>query len=400
MKKLRLLSLAAALCLPNFASAQQSAVKVKLGVLTDMTSIFASWAGEGSVVATRMAVEDFLKASPNSGIDVEVVSADFQLKPDIAVGITKKWLSEGLTALVDVPLSSAALATNSLLRNSSAAALYTGPLHDDLTTKECSPNSVHWTHDTSSLTRSSTQAIANDGDKSWFLIRQDAIGAELQANIITSVLNEVGGEVIKTVVTPSGNADFSSALLQAQASRAKVIGLVQGGADMVNAIKQANEYALVPNQRLMMSFATLQDTKATGLSMAQGLLATEAFYWNADDEKRTFAKRFAERNKGVYPSAAHAGAYSAVTHYLKAVKSLKKTEGKEVIAKMKEIPVTDPLLGPGNVRTDGRMVHDLYLLQVNTPEDSTEPWDVYKVLRKIPGDEAFRPMSKECSLVS
>ncbi|MBP0590464.1 ABC transporter substrate-binding protein [Paraburkholderia sp. LEh10] len=391
--------ISATLLVPIKAAAQTAPLKVKIGVLTDMTSIFAAWSGKGSVVATQLAVDDFKSANPRSNLDISVVSADFQLQPDLAVAITKKWIDDGVTAIVDVPLSAAALAVNSAIRGTSVVGLLSGPRHDDLTTKECSPNSVQWTYDSSAITRSTTTAVVKGGGKRWFIIRQDALGAKVQEAIVRTQLDATGGQVLGSVSMPSGSADYSSALLQAQSSRAEVVSLVLGGTDLVNAIKQSNEYAIQPQQKITILSSSVQDIKAIGLPLAQGLVTTEAFYWNADDRTRSFSQRFAKAAGGGMPSDVQAGAYSATYHYLKAVLAARSTNAPNVVSKMKELPVSDTAMEDGKVRPDGRMVHDLYLLQVKAPSESKGPWDVYKILRKIPGDEAFRPMSKQCSLV-
>lgn len=373
---------------------------VRVGVLTDMNGPYSAWSGRGSVTAAELALEDFRRIRPNFSSKVELVSADFQLKPDLALGIARKWLDEGVNAIADVPHSTSALALNGMLRGSKAAFLISGAQHDDLTTKECSPNSVQWTFDTASLVRPMVTALTRVGQKNWFFITVDFAGGKGIEDLSRTLLQEAGGSVMGSVRNPIGAPDFSSYLLQAQASKAQVVALVQGGSDTVNAMKQADEFGIAKGgQKIAVPFLQITDVQGMGLPLARGLVFTEAFYWDADDAKRAFARRFAERNSGRMPTAVQAGAYSAVLNYLLAVDAAATVDGPTVIAKMKELPVVDAVMGPGKVRADGRMVHDMFLVEAKQPGESKAPWDLYRVVRRIPGDEAYRPLSKACSLV-
>ncbi|MBP0590459.1 ABC transporter substrate-binding protein [Paraburkholderia sp. LEh10] len=387
------------LLIPAAAIAQIANNTVRIGVLTDMSSSYAPWTGRGSVIATEMAVEDF-KQGRSVPFKIEVRSADFQLKPDLAVSLSKKWLDDGVNAIVDVPQGSAALAVNSLLKGSNAAALLSGTAHDDLTTKECSPNTAQWTYDLTSLNRATIGQMVKTGSKTWFFITVDYTSGKKSEEVSRDIVSRSGGKTVGSVKEPIGTTDFSSFLLQAQSSGADAIAFITGGADIIAALKQAQEFGMASSkQKLVLTFPMLQDIKAIGLDIAQRLTFTEAFYWDADEGKRDFAKRFAARNGGNYPSSAQAGAYSTVLHYLKAVEATRSSDGKTVISKMKQLPVNDPLFGPGILREDGRMVHDMYFVEVKKPAESKSTWDLYKVISKIPGDIAFRPPSKECNLV-
>lgn len=372
---------------------------VKIGVLSDFTGPYAAWGAEGSVLAAEMAVEDFTKTNPDFPYEIEVISADFGLKADNAVAIAQKWEAEGVNAIIDIPHSPSALAVNAVVRGSETALLISGSAHNDLTTTECSPNMVHWTYDQQSLTKP-TAHVMSEGGKSWFFITVDAAGGVAVENSAREIIDAAGGETLGSIKTPPNNSDFSSALLMAQASQADIIAIAQGGSDTVNAVKQAQEFGIGQDgQKLVLLFVIITDIEAMGLATAQGLNFTEAFYWDSNDGTRDFSKRFAERYNGKVPTSVQAGAYSVVTHYLKGVQAASSTSGPVVIAKMKEIPVSDIAFGEGKLRVDGRMVHDHVLVEVKSPDKSTGPWDFYKIVRHIPGDEAFRPMSTECPLV-
>lgn len=388
---------AATLC--AIAQAQVAGGTVKIGVLSDFTGPYSGWGAKGAVVAAEMAVEDFKKTRPSLPYKIEVVSADFGLKADQAVSITKKWMGEGVNAIVDVPHSPSALAVNSLVRGSAVAFLVSGSAHNDLTTKECSPNMVHWTYDQNAIGKPTVAAMSKGG-KGWYFITVDAAGGKSLEDSAREVVLASGGKVAGAVKTPPNNADFSSHLLQAQASKADVVAILQGGSDTINAVKQAQEFGIgKADQKLVILWGIITDIQAMGLQTAQGVIFTEAFYWDQDDSARAFAGRFSERYGGKMPTSVQAGAYSAVSHYLKAVHAANSSNGPTVIAKMKELPVSDQAFGSSKLREDGRLVHDLVLVEVKKPSESKGPWDLYKIIRKIPGDEAFRPVSKECPLV-
>jgi branched-chain amino acid transport system substrate-binding protein len=375
---------------------------VKIGVMNDMSGTYADLAGPGSVVAAQMAIEDFGAAA--KGLKVEVVSADHQNKPDVGSNVVRQWIDrDQVDVIVDVPTSSVALAVNQIVKDKNKVFLVSGAAASDLTGKACTPNTIHWTYDTWALANGTGNAIVKTGGKTWFFLTADyAFGHALERDT-AAVVEANGGKVLGKVRHPFPATDFSSFLLQAQASKAQVIGLANAGADTTNAIKQAAEFGIVRGgQSLAALLIFLTDIKALGLPTAQGLVFTEAWYWDQTDANRTFAKKFAERNKGVYPSMIHAGVYSAVTHYLKAIHELKSDgDGKAVVAKMKSMPTDDPLFGKGSVRADGRKIHPMYLFEVKKPAESKGPWDLYKLRATIPADEAFRPMKDGgCPLVS
>ena len=380
------------------ASAQSGTVKI--GVLTDMQSGFSAWSGKGSVLAAQMAAEDFQKTAGPLPFKVEVVSADHQNKADTASAQTKKWLSEGVNAVVDVPNSAAALAVNFALKDSEAAFLVSGGGHDALTAKECSPNTVHWTFDLWSLAKNTTTVAVERGGNTWYFITADYAGGIGLEKVATEFLTAAGGKVVGSTRPALGTTDYSSFLLQAQSSKAKVVGLAMGGADFVNAVKGAGEFGITDGGQKLVALAVfITDIHGLGLKAAKGLIFTTAFYWDMDDGKRAWSKRFADRNGGQYPSDVQAGVYSSVMHYLKAVKASGTMSGPKVVAKMKEIPIDDPLFGKGQIRADGRAIHNMYVVEVKKPEESKGPWDYLKVLQTIPPDKAFRPMSTDCPLV-
>jgi branched-chain amino acid transport system substrate-binding protein len=383
------------------AQAQISDGVVKIGVMNDMSGTYADLSGPGSVVAAQMAAEDFGAAA--KGLKVEIVGADHQNKPDIGSNIVRQWIDrDQVDVIVDVPTSSVALAVNQIVRDKNKVFLVSGAASSDLTGKACSPNTIHWTYDTWSLANGTGNAIVKTGGKTWFFLTADyAFGHALERDT-AAVVEKNGGKVVGRVRHPFPATDFSSFLLQAQASKAQIIGLANAGADTTNAIKQAAEFGIVRGgQSLAALLIFLTDIKALGLPTAQGLVFTEAWYWDQTDANRAFAKKFAERNRGVYPSMVHAGVYSAVTHYLKAVSELKSdADGKAVVAKMKATGTDDPLFGKGAIRADGRKIHPMYLFEVKKPAESKGPWDLYKLRATIPAEEAFRPMAEGgCPLV-
>ena len=395
------LAIGAAIGFTGAANAQISDNVIKIGVLSDMSSLYTDLAGAGSVVAAKMAVED--SGIEKRGYKVEIVSADHQNKPDVGSGIARQWYdTDKVDVIVDVPNSGVALAVNQITKEKGKAFLASGPGTSDLSGKACSPNTIHWAYDTWMLANGTGTAITKAGGDTWFFITADyAFGAALERDTTAAVIKN-GGKVVGGVKAPLNNQDFSSFLLQAQASKAKIIGLANAGGDTTNSIKQAAEFGITKGgQKLAGLLVFLTDIHALGLPTAQGLTFTETFYWDMNDQTRAFAKRFQALDKGIYPTMVHAGVYSSLLHYFKAVEALKSDDGTKVIAKMKEMPTDDPLFGKGTVRADGRKIHPAYLVQVKTPAESKYPWDYYKIIATIPGDQAFRPIDQgDCSLVA
>ena len=385
---------------PAMARAQISDGVIKIGVLNDQSGLYADLAGQGSVVAARMAVEDY--GADKKGMKVDVVFADHQNKADVGSAIARQWYDvDKVDLIVDVPNSGVALAVSQITRDKGKAFIVSSAATSDLTGKACSPNTIHWTYDTWALANGTANALVKQGADSWFFITADyAFGHALERDVEAVVLKN-GGKVLGKVRHPLNTQDFSSFLLQAQASKAKVIGLANAGGDTTNAIKQGAEFGIVKGgQNFAGLLVFLTDVHALGLQTAQGLVFTETFYWDLNDRTRAFAKRFAERNRGIHPTMIHAGVYAGVTHYLKAVEALKSDDGTKVIAKMKEIPTDDPLFGKGTIRVDGRKIHPAYLVEVKKPSESKAPWDYYKIRATIPADQAFRPLDQgECPLV-
>jgi len=382
------------------AQAQISDNMIKIGVLSDMSSLYTDLAGAGSVAAARMAVED--SGIEKRGYKVEIVSADHQNKPDVGSGIARQWYDvDKVDVIVDVPNSGVALAVNQITRDKGKVFLANGPASSDLTGKACSPNTVHWTYDTWMLANGTGSAIVKSGGDTWFFLTADyAFGLALERDTEAVVLKN-GGKVLGKVRHPLNTQDFSSFLLQAQASKAKIIGLANAGGDTTNSIKGAAEFGIVKGgQNLAGLLVFLTDIHGLGLATAQGLIVTNTFYWDTNDQTRAFAKRFAAVDKGIYPTMVHAGVYASLLHYLKAVEALKSDDGTKVVAKMKEMPTDDPLFGKGTIRVDGRKIHQAYLMEVKKPSESKYPWDYYKVRATIPADQAFRPLADGgCSLV-
>jgi len=392
MAVLRNVTAAAALAFAaSAAHAQVSDGVIKIGVLNDQSSLYADLAGQGSVIAARMAVEDF--GAAKKGMKVEIVSADHQNKPDVGSAIARQWYDvDKVDAIFDVPNSGVALAVNQITRDKGKALIVSGAATADLTGKACSPNTVHWTYDTWMLANGTGNAIVKTGGDTWFFLTADyAFGHALERDTEAVVL-KAGGKVLGKVRHPLNTQDFSSFLLQAQSSKAKIIGLANAGGDTTNAIKQAAEFGIVKGgQNLAGLLVFITDVHALGLNNAQGLILTESFYWDYNEQTRAFAKRFAAADRGVHPTMVHAGVYAGVLHYLKAVQALKSDDGAKVIQKMKEIPTDDPLFGQGRIRQDGRKVHPAYLLEVKKPSESKYPWDYYKIRATIAAEQAFRP---------
>jgi len=387
--------------LSGTAAAQISDGVVKIGVLNDMSGLYADIAGPGSAVAARMAVEDFQKTS-KAGLKVEVVSADHQNKPDVGSNVARQWYDvDKVDAIFDVPTSSVALAVAQITKDKGKAFLVSGAATSDLTGKACNANTIHWTYDTWMLANGTGNAIVKTGGDTWFFLTADyAFGHALERDTEAAVVRG-GGKVLGKVRHPFPGTDFSSFLLQAQQSKAKIIGLANAGGDTINSIKQAAEFGIVKGgQNLAGLLVFITDVHALGLPTAQGLIFTETFYWDLNDQTRAWSKRFAAANGNKYPSMVQAGVYSSVLHYLKAIEAAKTDDGTKVIAQMKAMPTDDPLFGKGSVRADGRKIHPAYLVEVKKPAESKGPYDYYKIRATIPADQAFRPMDQgDCPLV-
>jgi branched-chain amino acid transport system substrate-binding protein len=382
------------------AYAQISDGVIKIGVMSDMSSLYADIGGPGSVAAARMAVEDF--GAAKKGMKVEIVSADHQNKADVGSAVARQWYDvDKVDAIFDVPNSGVALAINQLTRDKGKAFINSGAASSDLTGKACSPNTVHWTYDTWMLANGTGGAIVKTGGDTWFFITADyAFGHALERDTEAVILKN-GGKVLGKVRAPINTQDFSSFLLQAQGSKAKIIGLANAGGDTVNSIKQAAEFGIVKGgQNLAGLLVFISDIHGLGLNTAQGLIFTETFYWDLNDQTRAFSKRLAAANNGKAATMVQAGVYAGVLHYLKAVEAAKTDDGTKVVAKMKELPTDDPLFGKGRIRADGRKLHPAYLVEVKKPSESKGPYDYYKVRATIPADQAFRPEKDGgCNLV-
>jgi branched-chain amino acid transport system substrate-binding protein len=381
------------------ATAQISNDVVKIGVLSDMSSLYSDATGAGSLTAAQMAAADF--GSQVKGKPIEVIGGDHQNKPDIGSSLARDWYDTGkVDAIIDVPTSSVALAVQQITKEKDRVLILSGAGSSDLTGPACSPNGIHWTYDTYALSQVAGKAMVARGEDSWFFITADyAFGHALERDTV-KVVKDAGGKVIGAVRAPLNTQDFSSFLVQAQASKAKVVGLANAGGDTQNAIKQAAEFGLQKGgQKLVALLFQITDAKSLGLEAAQGMLITEGFYWDMSDEARAFANRFMAK-AGHMPTMIQAGVYSAVMHYLKAIDAAGTDEAKPVIAKMKATPVNDFFAKNGRIREDGRMVHDMYLMQVKSPAASKAPWDVYQLLATVPGDQAYRPLEEGgCPLV-
>jgi branched-chain amino acid transport system substrate-binding protein len=376
---------------------------VKIGVLSDMSSLYADIGGPGSVEAAKMAVADFDPS--RHGMKVDVVTGDHLNKPDVGSNIARQWYDlDHVDAIVDVPNSAVALAVSGVTRLKNKAFLVSGAADSDLTDKQCSPNTVHWTYDTWSLAHGTGNAIVKNGGRTWFFITADYAFGHALARDTAAVVTAAGGQVLGDVRVPLNTPDFSSYLLQAQASKAQVIGLANAGGDTINSVKQAAEFGIVQGgQRLAGLLVFISDVHALGLRTAQGLTLTTAFYWDLNDKTRAFAQRFAERTGGKYPTMVQAGVYSSVLHYLEAVQKVgSPADGAKVVEAMKGTRYDDPLFGPTQVRIDGRAMHAMYLVEVKSTAESKAPYDYFKVLSTIPANEAFRPLAQErgvCPLV-
>ena len=376
---------------------------VKIGVLTDLSSLYADLGGPGSTLAAQMAVED--SGLTKKGWTIDVTSGDHQNKPDIGVGIARKWFDEDkVDVIADVPNSGVALAVAAVVKEKNGVYLNSGAATSDLTGRACTPNTVHWTYDTYTLANGTGKAVVKAGGDTWFFITADyAFGHALQRDT-SAVVEANGGKILGSVNVPLNTPDFSSFVLQAQASGAKIIGLANAGGDTTNSIKQAHEYGIAGGgQKLAALLLFISDVNALGLEIAQGLQFTETFYWDMNDGTRAFSKRFVERMKNhAEPTMVQAGVYASLIHYFKALEALggNPHDGAKVVAKMKEMPTDDPLFGKGMIRIDGRTIHPAYLFQVKSPAESKYPWDYYKLIATIPAEEAFRPLAEsQCPLV-
>jgi branched-chain amino acid transport system substrate-binding protein len=367
---------------------------LRIGVLNDMSSVYSDFQGAGSVLAAQMAAEEFAKTSKRK---VEILSGDHQNKPDIGANIARRWLDvEGVDMIADMPNSAVALAVGDIVREKNKVAIGSGAGTAALTGARCSPNFVHWTYDTWAFGHGTARGVLGQGGKTWFFITADyAFGQDLEKQASDEV-NASGGKVLGAVRHPIGTSDFSSFLLQAQASRADVIALANAGGDTTNTIKQANDFKIGGKQKIVALIFDLQSVPALGLQTAQGLQAINAWYWDLNDETRAWSKRYQERHpKKMMPNHMQAGVYSATLHYLKAVeKAGGPTNGAAVVDAMKSTPTDDVLYGKGIIRADGRKIHPLYLLQVKTPAESKSDWDVFKIVETIPADKAFRPLNE------
>ena len=400
MKIARVALIAAAVFAAPAAYAED--LNVKIGVMSDMSGLYADLGGPGSVAAAKLAVEDFNPAA--HGMKVDVVTGDMQNKPDVGSNLARQWYDvDHVDMIVDVPNSGVALAINEVAREKNKVFIVSGAASSDLTGAKCSPDTIHWTYDTWMLANGTGKALVKSGGDTWFFLTADyAFGHALERDT-TAVVLANGGKVLGSVSHPLNTSDFSSFLLQAQASKAKVIGLANAGGDTINSIKQGAEFGITSGgQQFAGLLVFISDVNSLGLKTAQGLVMTETWYWDMTDANRAWTKRWQAQMPGKWPTMVHAGVYSAVTHYLKAVAALKSTaDGKTVVAKMKDIPTDDPLFGKGTIRADGRKIHPAYLFEVKKPEESKYAGDYYKLRATIPADEAFRPLKDgNCPLVT
>ncbi len=373
------------------AAQQSNDLPLKIGVLTDFSSVYSDIGGAGNVEATKMAIEEF--GGQMFGKPIEMISADAQNKADVAGALTRKWYgNENVDMIIDMPTSATALAGMEMSKQFEKIMIVTDAASSDITGKSCSPYTAHWTYDTYGNAQTVGKAIVKTGGDSWYFITADYLFGQSIERDTGDVVRAAGGKVLGSSKHPLNNADFSSFLLQAQASKAKIIGMANGGGDTINTIKQAAEFGIVAGgQNLAGIVMFISDIHSLGLKLAQGLIITEAYYWDKDDHSRAFGDKFFARMKRM-PTMNQAATYSATLHYLKAVKAAGTRETKAVLAKMREMKVDDAFTSNGTLREDGRMVHSMLLLQVKKPEESKKPWDYYKVLAEVPGDEVFRPM--------
>ena len=397
------LPLLLALCLPLLAPSARAEIsgnKVRIGVLTDMSGPFADQVGPGSVAAAHLAADDF--AAESRGLQVEIVAADHQNKPDVGSGIARRWFdTEGVDAIVDLPNSGVALSVITVAQERHKTALASSSLSSDITGKACQNTTIQWVSDTWAQGRSTVLGLKSQNLDKWYFITVNyALGISLEADA-TTALTSVGGSVKGSSRIPLGTTDFGSPLLQAQGSGANVLAIATTGSDMINAIKQAREFGLSGTLTTAALFIQLSDVEAIGLPVAQGLQFTSAFYWDLNDGTRAFARRFGVEMAGRMPTEDHAGVYSATLAYLRAVRDAQTTVGEDVVAQMRKAPIADSLFGQVSIRADGRALHDMYRFRVKTPAESKAQWDLYQLLATIPAAEAFRPMAEGgCKLVA
>lgn len=397
--RVALLAMSVTLALTQHAIAQVSDGVVRIGLLTDYTGVFSALSGQGGVTAARMAVEDF--GGTVLGKPIEIVQADHGNKPDTASAIAKRWYDvDGVDMIADVPNSSVALAVQAVARERQKIVIASGSGTAEFTGKSCTPTSFQWTWDTYSAAVATTKAVMQNGGESWYILAADYTFGRTMAADVSAQVKKAGGTVADVVRHPLNTLDFSSFIVQAQASKAKVVALANGGTDTVNAVKQFNEFGLRESGVKLVGMAVfITDVHGMGLENARGLILTNGFYWDRTDETRAWSKRFFARH-GAMPTMAQAGVYSAVTHYLKSIASSGTDDGVRVAAEIRAHPVTDFFANGGRVREDGRLVHDMYLVEVKNPDEVKYPWDYYRVLRTIPGEEAVRPLAEsECPLV-
>lgn len=389
-----------ALMLTTPASAQSTSAPLRIGVLNDQSGIYADLSGQGSVIAARMAVEDF--GGKVLDRSIEVIFADHQNKPDVGSALASRWYdAENVAAIVDVPVSSVALAVQEVARERKKIVLFSAAGSSDLTGKACSPMGTQWSFDSIALAKGTASAVTKSGGNTWFFLTANyAFGTAMEADA-RRFIAEAGGQVLGSVRHPQGTTDFSSFLLQAQSSKAKVIGLANAGNDTINALKGASEFGIVAGgQKLAAMLTFLSDVHSLGLKTAQGLQLTESFYWDLNDSTRAWSKRFGERMNGRMPTMVHAGVYSAVTHYLKAIRAAGTDNSEKVAEQMRLLKVSDAILPEATVRQDGRVLRPFYLFEVKKPEESKGPYDYYKLVREIPANEAVRPLNEgNCPLV-
>src|SRR6266700_3739169 len=373
---------------------------VKVGSLGDQSGLYADIGGPGSSVAAQMAIED--SGLLAKGWKIDLISADHQNKPDVGTNIGKQWIDvEKVDVFVDLASSGVGLAIANLAKEKNVVNLNSGSASSDLTGAQCSPNTIHWVYDTWMLANGTGKALVKSGGDTWFFLTADyAFGHTLEHDVEAVVL-ENGGKVLGKIRHPFPTSDFTSFLLQAQASQSKIIGLANGGKDTTNAIEQGTRLGIVQGgQHFAGLLVYLTDVHGLGLNKAQGLMLSESFYWDLDEQTRAWSTRFARRHWGAMPTMAQAGVYAAVLHYLKAVEALKSDDGTRVIAKMKALPTDDPLFGKGSIRQDGRKIHPMYLFEVKKPSESKREWDYYKLRATIPADQAFRPLGQgDCPLI-
>ena len=396
-----LLGTALTLATGSLAFAQDKSVKI--GALSDQSGLYADLGGPGSTLAAQMAAED--SGLTAKGWKIDIISGDHQNKPDIGTSIARQWFDvDKVDVIVDVPNSGVALAVNNVIKEKNGVYINSGAATSDLSNAQCSPNTVHWTYDTYMLAHTTGQALVKAGGDTWFFLTADyAFGAALERDT-TAVITANGGKIVGGVKHPLNTSDFSSFLLQAQSSKAKIIGLANAGGDTTNTIKQAAEFGIVKGgQKLAALLLFLTDVKAIGLETAQGLNFTETFYWDMNDDTRAFSKKFAARMKsGAPPTMVQAGVYSGLIHYFKALVALggNPHDGIKIVDKMKSMPTDDPLFGKGSIQPNGRTIHSAYLFEVKKPSESKGPWDFYKLVGTVPGDQAFTPLSEsKCPLL-